>query len=341
MEWLRNHPHLPAKARLDFVRNVILNDVKVRKAGAKRWTEVQRDHPGTRYDEFKAWEERVWLKWLSGKMKSVKRKDERRKKRGTKKHKNKTPSRGPSSSAGHRIRATHSQTSESPSGLKMSGPSIETPSVDRHPKPSAQDSPSDDDVQGFPRTTGKPRSSVARSSTHMHLPPPKPRRTGDAFLQLTEDLLRDGYLFPDQLIELAMRFKAEQEGNMAEVEGSEEVSPSRGRQGSIRWGRQVISPTPGRMVINQTTPTATPRSAAASDEIPSGMHARPPRDSLEPMEGVESISSIPPEHELDSDDSADSCGDDDAQVDFRFASGKHKRAESCPFHLKSRPTRII
>jgi len=342
MEWLRNHPDQTEEARLEFVRAVILMDVKVRKAGADRWREIQRDHPGTRYDEFKAWEEGVWLKWFTEKMKSVKRKYERRKKMGTDNHENETPLPGTSSSAGHRIRATPSQPSESPSRLKMSGLSIETPSGSRHPKPSGQDSHSDDNVHGLPRTTGKHHFSLARSSTHMPQPLSKRRRTGDACLQLVEGLLRDGYLFPDQVIELGMRFKAEGEGNMAEVEGSEEVTPSRGRQGSIRRGRQVISPTPDRMVMDETTPT--PRSAAASDEIPSGMGAPPHLDSLEPMDGVESTSSIPPEHQpdsRDSDDSCDSCGDDGPQDGSPLVSGKPKGAESHASHLKSRRTRVI
>jgi hypothetical protein len=61
-EWLRKHPEQTEEEWLEFVHDVILKDIKVRNAGGEQWRRVQKDHPGTRREEFKAWEETLWTR---------------------------------------------------------------------------------------------------------------------------------------------------------------------------------------------------------------------------------------------------------------------------------------
>jgi hypothetical protein len=153
-EWLRKHPDQTEEERLEFV-HVILKDIKVCNASAEQWRHVQKDHPGTRHEEFKAWEETLWTKWLSEKMKSVKRKEERKKKKQA------APSPQPPSSEGGRIMTTPPQATATPSSLTMSTLSIKTPSVSRKLASLDPDSSfkEDDMVDSSPLTARGPCTS--------------------------------------------------------------------------------------------------------------------------------------------------------------------------------------
>ena len=275
-EWLRRHPKQTEEERQDFVREVILKDIKVRNAGAEKWRLVQRNHPGTRYEEFKAWEEALWSKWLGEKMKSVKRKVERKKtKEAARKDGNRTASRQAPSSEGEGIMTTPSQATISPSSLRMSTPSIETPLASRQ-LASLDSFEKDDGAASSPLAARGLGTSLRRSSAESHHHNSKRRRTGNMFLRHMEDLMRDGYMAPDQVIELAMRIKAEQEGRLdvfGEIEESEAEAPPARSETASRHGRcghlygPVISQIPDPMDINETTSIRTPRSAARSEEI--------------------------------------------------------------------------
>ena len=55
-----------------FVKDVILNDIDVRKM-CRRWEEVQRAHPGVTCNSFKLWTISVWRTWVYERLKTCTR----------------------------------------------------------------------------------------------------------------------------------------------------------------------------------------------------------------------------------------------------------------------------
>jgi len=237
-------------------------DVTVRQAGTAKWRQVQISHPGTRYEEFKAWEEWLWTKWFGEKMKSVRRRQARRNEKNMARdiQAGATPPRIPA-------------TTVSPSSLRVSNLSINS-SV-------SEDNGTAVTFRGLSSPAINPNSGKRRRTVGS---------MEDMFLNHTAELMRAGHITPDRMIELALDIKAEQERNLDTVGNIEAAgmnlsvhsSPTnrRSRPLESRWVSAIsASSEPG---------DASPGSSVSSDEIPLSKQGN-----RGPMEEIEVASPIP------------------------------------------------
>ena len=255
---MRDHPDQTPEERLDFVRNVILKDTKVLDTGTEKWRQVKKDYPRTRHEEFKAWEELVWTKWLIEKIKSVKRKQKR-----------KRPEHEPRSVGGTTIGFMSSENSSNPKT------STETPTSCRTYTSHI------DDMDDVTSEDGVSSQMVTRSPD---INMAKRRRTENIFLNHTLLLMRDGYMAPDRVIELAQMVKAELVADVRvspELDDSEMEKPGSPLPAAHgRHGRhpRVIAETPEPMSMDGPTsdgPSVThiPGSSQPMDEIEPASHS--------------------------------------------------------------------
>jgi hypothetical protein len=290
---LRDHPEQTTDERLEFVRGIILKDMKVRNAGREKWLEVQKNHPGTRYEEFKSWEESVWMKWLSEKVKAVKRKQKRKRVREAAHEQSDVAQREQTPTA------TSIETSTPPS-LRASSLSTRTP---RLRSPSLPLDEMDTEMEGdFPSSPPLARTS---SPLIRQDPPVVSRREsnkrvckgkGNLFAEHTVALMRDGYIEPDLVIQLAQMVKAEKEAShtvseMVDSETNIQITPrihtrvvlgDSSRGSPVREGRSE-SQSADERAATDSVPGCT--DAAIRDAPESSVPESP-----QPMEGVERAS---------------------------------------------------
>ena len=74
-KWRQKNPTVSAASTLfiEFVDDVILNDVRVRDINQQRWSQLQAEGQKVTYDEFKLYARYVWKQWARNKSKGIKR----------------------------------------------------------------------------------------------------------------------------------------------------------------------------------------------------------------------------------------------------------------------------
>ena len=225
------------------------------------------------------------MKWLSEKVKGLKRTQKRSRDRETARK--------------HTTTATSTVTS-TPSSLRASSPSIRTPRL-CNPSPLLDEMDAGIEID-FPSSP-----PLTRSSSHITLQDSpvasrtesnKRRCMGDKVVEFVVGLMRDGLLKPRFMIELAQMVEAEQEAPSHEV--SEEVDCESNNQITPRVHTRVVLGHLSRdLPVGEgglESPSADER--AAADSVPGGTDAAI-RDtpalfvpeSPQPMEGVEHTSS--------------------------------------------------
>ena len=70
MNWFKERGDVD---RESFVETVILQDTKARQLNTRKWSEIQKSHPGAEYEEFKEWSSKIWAQWARFKLKVFKK----------------------------------------------------------------------------------------------------------------------------------------------------------------------------------------------------------------------------------------------------------------------------
>lgn len=254
-----------------------MKDIKVRNAGTEKWRQIQKDYPGTRYEEFKAWEEFIWTRWLSEKIKSVKRTQTR------KTLKDNSPRKSES------FRADQPATPIQPSKTHNRTLSLDFDETD-----------SENDFDSSPQATRR-RSRLSVGGSVLGSPKAaKRRRTEDIFVAL----MRDGYMKPERVIELARMVQAEQEMNLGSTEQPMELdtemstapkAESHSVQARDNHPLSTSNEAEGNLSPDKSPQTRVVSEVPPSDQKKIGALATMALESSEPMEDVELAPNVIPQ----------------------------------------------